>query len=452
MKAIVTAVLFGSSVLAHAAAEKPNILFILADDQGYADTGFSGSRDLHTPNIDGIARKGTVLSSFYVQPCCSPTRATLMSGRYPTRTGVYNVVTPGAAWGLPLEERTLAEAMRDAGYETAICGKWHLGEFQEAYLPTHRGFDHQYGLWFGNIDYFTHMRGKILDWHRDDQPCKDEGYSTHLLAREACARIRNKAADKPLFLYLPFNAVHAPLQAPENYTHPYAELPAKRRTYAGMVAAMDEAIGQVLAALEETGLRTNTLIIFCSDNGGPAPGVVTCNEPLRAGKGTIYEGGMRVCACVSWPGHIPVGQTVKEPLHMVDWYPTLVKLAGGSLKQKLPLDGLDIWPVLTAKAASPHDAILLVSNDGTNSAAIRMSDWKLLVNPTDSPGKLMANQGVADRVELYNLADDVGEKRNLAATHPEKVKELRTRLDQLLANAVPLGSSKAKGGKMDRGE
>jgi arylsulfatase A-like enzyme len=227
---------------------KPNILYILADDMGYADPGFMGCEDIKTPNLKKLGETGAILKSFYAQPVCSPTRAALMTGRYAVRTGVYTVVTN---WGLKLEERTLAQALREAGYETAIVGKWHLGAFEEGYRPTNRGFDHQYGLWGGVIDYFTHKIKDKLDWHRNDQPCDDQGYSTHLLAKEACRIIREKSPDKPLFLYLPFNAVHSPFQAPDEYIKPYANLKGGRSTYAGMCSAMDEAIGQVLAALDE---------------------------------------------------------------------------------------------------------------------------------------------------------------------------------------------------------
>ena len=280
----------------------------------------------------------------------------------------------------------------------------------------------------------------MLDWHRDDQPCKDEGYSTHLLAKEACRIVRESEAGKPLFLYLPFNAVHGPFQAPDEYLKPYAKLNGVRRTYAGMVAAMDEAIGQVIAVLKEKGLLENTLILFSSDNGGPSPGKVTDNGPLRAGKGTIYEGGMRVCAFSHWPGHIPGGKTVDEPLHIVDWYPTLVKLAGGSLEQKLPLDGRDIWPVLTAGAKSPHDAILLCGTVPER-RAIRMGDWKLLLNANDKDAE-ESNVVRVDgtKVELFNLASDLGEKKNLAAEQPEKVKELRAKLDALMSTSVASGA------------
>jgi arylsulfatase A-like enzyme len=419
-----------------AVADKPNILYILADDMGYADAGFNGCADIKTPNLDKLASSGAILRSFYVQPVCSPTRASLMTGRYVAHTGVYSVVRPNAAWGLSLEERTLAQALREAGYATAICGKWHLGEFQEAYRPTKRGFDHQYGHWFGALDYFTHMRENQLDWHRNDWPCDEKGYTTHLVAKEACRLIRATPAGKPLFLYLPFNAVHTPLQVPEEHLKPYDNLTGSRRTYAGMVAAMDEAIGQVVAALKEKGILDNTLIAFSSDNGGFNPGNVTSNGPLRAGKGTIYEGGMRVCAFAAWPGHIPVG-TINEPLHIVDWYPTLIKLAGGSLEQKLPFDGLDIWPVLTQGAKSPHDTVLLCGIQ-PEEVALRAGDWKLLVNAT---GK---------SVELYNLASDLGEQKNLAGENPEKVKELEGKLNIWMKTAVPPGNPAAADDKPKR--
>lgn len=429
----------------------PNIVLLLADDLGCADVGFMGSKDLRTPHLDKLARSGAILHSHYVQPVCSPTRAALMTGRYAVHTGVYTVVRPGAPWGLPLAERTLAQALRAAGYETAITGKWHLGEFQTAYQPTQRGFDHQYGHWFGALDYYTHIRDGKHDWHRDDQPCRDEGYSTHLVAKEACRIIREKQPAKPLFLYMPFNAVHGPHQVPDSYTAAFPDLSGVRKTYAGMVAAMDEAIGQVVAALQEKGLRENTLIVFSSDNGGPNPGHVTDNGPLRAGKGTIYEGGVRVCAFACWPGRIPAGQVIKEPIHAVDWYPTLVKLAGGSLEQKLPLDGRDIWPVLTEGAKSPHKALLLCGTRPPQ-AAVRMGDWKLLVGggetasdePVPSAGKGKGKRAgkKADQphgVQLFNLASDLGEKENLADKQPEKVRELRAQLDELYRNAAPPG-------------
>lgn len=417
---------------------KPNILLILADDLGYADVGFNGGKQIKTPNLDKLAAEGARLEQFYVQPVCSPTRAALMTGRYPMRHGLQvGVVRPWAQYGLPLEERTLPQALKEAGYTTAICGKWHLGHFQRAYLPTQRGFDSQYGHYNGALDYFSHERDGGHDWHRNDQASYDEGYATHLLAKEAMRVIRESDGRKPFFLYVPFNAVHAPHQVPEKYKSPYAELPEPRRTYAGMLAAMDEAVGQIIAALDDKGLRRNTLVIFSSDNGGPNPGRVTDNGPLRASKATLYEGGVRVAACVNWPGRITAGTVISEPLHIVDWYPTLLKLAGASLKQKLPLDGRDLWATLTAGKPSPHQEILL--NATPNTGAIRVGDWKLVLN-----GRVQAdeNDGAGgasqtELVELFNLAVDPYERHNLAAQRADKVKELRARYAALAAQAVP---------------
>src|SRR5688500_7324617 len=211
---------------------------------------------------------------------------------------------------MALEERTLAQALRYASYETAITGKWHLGHFQPEYLPTRRGFEHQYGHYNGQIEYFEHTRDGGFDWHRDDKVNRDEGYSTHLLAREAVRTIAHRDKSKPLFLYVAFTAVHAPLQVPEKYAAPYANLPQRRQTYAGMVAALDEAVGQIRAAIDGQKIAENTLILFSSDNGGPNPGRLTDNGPYRAGKGTVYEGGVRTCAFATWPGQIKPNTTV----------------------------------------------------------------------------------------------------------------------------------------------
>jgi arylsulfatase A-like enzyme len=367
--------------------------------------------------------------------------------RYGLQMGV---IRPWENRGLPLEEQVLPQALKAADYTTAIVGKWHLGNFERAYLPTSRGFEHQYGHYCGAIDYFKHERDGGFDWHRDDQVCRDEGYSTHLIAREAERLLREQPAGKPFFLYVPFNAVHAPHQVPGKYIEPYASLPEPRRTYAGMVAAMDEAIGGILAALDARGLRTNTLIFFSSDNGGPNPGRVTSNGPLRAGKGTVYEGGTRVCACVAWQGQIKPGSAVAQPLHMVDWYPTLLKLAGAAVDQKLPLDGRDIWPVLNQGKPSPHDEILL--NTTPRAGAIRVGDWKLVINgatgtaeeddesPVPTRPKKAARKNQAPRVELFNLAQDLSEMHDLAAEQPEKVKELRVRYDALAKQAAKPGN------------
>ena len=425
-------------------AQKPNIVFCLIDDLGYADCGFNGGDEIRTPNIDKLAHSGAILESHYVQPVCSPTRAALMTGRYATRTGVYTIVRPKAQWGLPLQERTLANALHDAGYETAITGKWHLGEFDPAYVPTSRGFDHQYGHYFGAIDYFTHLRDGSYDWYRDDKELREEGYSTHLIAKEACRLITAKDKTKPIFLYVPFNGVHSPMQVPDSYLQPYPGMSGPRQKLAGMLAAVDEAIGQIVESLETAGLRENTLIVFSSDNGGPRPGK---NTPLRDFKGSIYEGGVRGCAFANWPGKIPAGQRIKEPMHVIDWYPTLVKLAEGSLDQKLPIDGMDVWPMLTTQAASPHNAILSVQSP--TKAAVRMGDWKLISQApsVNAPAKaaraktrVKNRQQGAETIQLYNLATDIGEATNLAEKDPERVATMKAMLDVLLKDAVPSGA------------
>lgn len=427
------------------ASAKPDLVVILADDLGTYDVSWRGS-EIKTPHLDKLAASGAKLEQFYVQPVCSPTRASLMTGRYPMRYGLQvGVIRPWADYGLPLEERMLPQALREAGYTTAICGKWHLGSFDKAYWPNARGFDHWYGHLFGAIDYYQHNRGTNDDWYRNGKPLAEQGYTTHLIAKEAVRLVNAQPKDKPLFLYVPFNAVHAPHQVPEKYKAPYQALPEPRRTYAGMLAAMDEAIGQILDALDETGRRRNALIFFSSDNGGPQPGKVTSNGPLRAGKATLYEGGVQVVACAAWAGHIKPGSIVKAPIHIVDWYPTLLKLAGASVQQKLPLDGFDILPCLTEGKPSPRHEIL--HNTTPSNGALRVGDWKLVVN--GSAPDLDAEAGAppaaipprnrraaGGKVELFNLADDPSEKNDLSAKAPEKVKELRRRYDELAKQAV----------------
>ncbi|MCC6417682.1 MAG: arylsulfatase [Gemmataceae bacterium] len=432
------------------AGKKPNILFLLLDDLGYTDVGFNGG-DIKTPHIDRLARSGAKLAAFHVQPVCSPTRAALMTGRYPMRYGLQvGVVRPWAQYGLPLEERTLADALRGAGYFTAIIGKWHLGHFQPAYLPTRRGFAHQYGHYNGALDYFTHLRDGGFDWHRNDKVCRDDGYTTTLLGDEAVRLVDRHDEKTPLFLYVAFNAPHTPLQALPEHLKQYDHIKDKtRRSYAAMVHAVDEQIGRIVAALARRGLLENTIIIFSSDNGGPV-NLGATNGRLRAGKGSLYQGGVLAAAFVTWPGRIKGGLTISEPLHMVDWYPTLVQRAGGSLKQQLPLDGKDIWGVLTAGEKSPHDDILL--NVTPTRGALRRGDWKLVLNGKgkdnpDGKGKAKGKkkQG-APSVELFDLGRDPSEQTNLAAKEPERVRELRARLEAYGRQAIPpRAAPKAKG-------
>jgi arylsulfatase A-like enzyme len=249
-------------------AQRPNIIYILADDLGWADVGWHGG-EIRTPHLDKLADGGAKLEQFYVLPVCTPTRAALMTGRYPIRHGLQvSVVRPWAQYGLPLDERTLPQALKEAGYTTHISGKWHLGHFQPAYLPLQRGFDTQYGHYNGAIDYFTHARDGGHDWHRNDEESREKGYATSLLGDEAVRVIEQKHDGKPFFLYLSFNAPHTPLQAPPEYVKRYSHITDKKRqVYAAMVECLDEQVGRVVVALELHALISNTLIIFSSDNG-----------------------------------------------------------------------------------------------------------------------------------------------------------------------------------------
>ena len=423
-------------------AGRPNIVFILADDLGWGDVGWHGS-EIKTPQLDKLAASGARLEQFYVQPVCSPTRGpahrqvSLPPWSADRRCPALGTVRPSARGA------NAGPGTPDPGYETAICGKWHLGHVQTEYLPTHRGFDHQYGHYNGAIDYFTHQHDGGHDWHRDDRASHDKGYSTHLLADEATRLIAEHDTARPLFLYVAFNAVHAPHQVPDSYKAPYAKLPEPRRSYAGMLAAMDEAVGRIVHAVGKKGIASNTLFVFSSDNGGPDPGRVTSNGPLRASKATVYEGGVRVPAFASWAGHIKPGSVVNAPLHIVDWYPTLIKLAGGSVEQPLPIDGRDAWPTIAEGKPTPHDDLLLNSTPG--GGAIRVGDWKLVIN-----GKVVIRTHGRRRefatpqrwngpetLELFNLAVDPFEKKNLADENPEKTSELHERYERWAHQAVP---------------
>lgn len=446
MRSYLSGLILAASAAISLAAEapRPNIVLIVADDLGSHDVGWRGS-EIKTPHLDQLAKGGARLNQFYVQPVCSPTRAALLTGRYPFRYGLQTgVVRPWANYGLPLEERLLPQALRDAGYETAIVGKWHLGHVRPEYLPTKRGFDHQYGHYNGAIDYFTHIRDGGFDWHKDDRVNRDEGYSTELIGREASRLIKDRNKSQPLFLYVPFNGVHSPYQVPEKFSDAYPQFKGTRKTYAGMVTAMDEAIGKITATLAAEKLTENTLVIFTSDNGGPSPGKVTSNGSLRAGKGTLYEGGVRVCAFASWPGKLKSAD-VETPLHATDWYPTLLKLAGAKTEQPLPIDGRDAWPALTE--GKPHRETFALNVTPTG-GAVRVGDWKLVVNGAagaaedeDAPDAKAA----AGKTELFNLAADPGEKDNVAAAQPERVAELKAKLAAFAKEAVePKAKPKAK--------
>jgi arylsulfatase A-like enzyme len=412
-----------------AEAPRPHIVVLLADDLGWADVGYRGS-DIRTPAIDALAREGRRLEQFYVQPVCSPTRASLMTGRYPIRYGLQvGVIWPWATYGMPLEERTLAEALAAAGYVTAMVGKWHLGLVEPAYLPQHRGFASHYGLYTGSIDYFEHTRLGGLDWHRDGAPVRERGYSTALLGEEAARIVARHDPAHPLFLYVAFNAPHTPLQAPDRYFAHYDDISDdNRRTYAAMVSALDEAVGRILAALDRRGMRENTLVFFASDNGGHERWGAD-NGHLRGGKGLHYEGGVRTPAVVRWPARIPAGSTTQGLMHVVDLYPTLLHLAGASLDQPLPLDGEDAWAVLAGDGAGRAEVLI---NAEPRRGAIRRGRWKLVQEPMGARGKKKP-----PAFALFDLALDPSETLDRAAAEPQVFQSLLERLEQFRAAAVP---------------
>ena len=421
------------------AANQPNIVFIIADDLGNADVGYHGGQ-VKTPNIDKLAAEGVRLESFYGMPVCTPSRASLMTGRYAMRYGLQTlVIFPSHTYGLPTDERTLAQALKDAGYQTYMVGKWHLGHADKKYWPQNRGFDYFYGNIVGEVDYFTRERGGVIDWQRNGKFLKENGYYTTLIGDDAVKLINQQDPTKPFFLYFASLAPHAPFQAPEEYLKRYPDIQDKqRREYCAMISCLDDQVGRLVEALDKKGLRQNTLILFASDNGGATSGMFAqgakskeeraheeggiaqnakapaSNGELRGGKGSLYEGGVRVPAVANWPGKLKPA-VVNTPVHMVDIMPTLLALAGGKGSPDHPFDGEDIWPVLVESKPSPHDDILI--NVEAFRGAVRKGDWKL-IKIALLPGK----------TELFNLATDPGEKTNVADQHADIVADLESRL------------------------
>ena len=419
-------------------ATKPNIIVILVDDLGNADLGYRGS-DIRTPNIDALAKGGVRLENFHGMPVCTPARAALMTGRYPMRQGLQTlVIFPNHKYGLPTDERTLPQALKDAGYATFMVGKWHLGHAEQKFWPQNRGFDHFYGNTVGEVDYFTHKRSGILDWQRDGSFIDEEGYYLDLIGNEAVKIIEHQPKDQPFFLYFASLAPHAPYQAPKAGEDRYADSIADptRRTYAAMISSLDEQVGRIVKALDDCGMRDNTLIIFSSDNGGPRSAVVASgahspeeraesgvkqeslpasNGDLRGGKGSLHEGGVRVPTIFNWPAKLQP-RVVDEPLHLVDVMPTAMALAGAPANPAdKPLDGKDIWTTVAAGQASAHDDIL-VNVEAFRGSVIK-GQWKL-VKVALLPGK----------TELFDLSADPSEENNLAEQNPEVVRDLEGRL------------------------
>ena len=402
---------------------RPNIVVLLADDMHRHDPGFNGG-PVSTPNLDRLAREGTRLTQFYVHSVCSPTRAAFLTGRYPFRTGMEERSHGNDVAGMLTDERTMAEALNEAGYYTAIIGKWHLGNWYKRHLPMQRGFDYQYGLYGALVSYYDKVRERCYDWHRNEQVLREEGYTTDLIAQDAVKVIESLDTQKPFFLYIPFNAVHGPDEAPKELADKYRALtatqsddlsPAMREFHAlkyAMLESMDQAVGRILASLETRGVLDDTLIVFFNDNGGRRD-----NPPYRGGKGETFEGGVRVPCILRWPHRVPAGQTVAELIHVVDLYPTLLGQAGASLDQPLPLDGMDMWNTITSDQDSPRREVVHAlpgEHIDTGPMSIRQGAYKLVDGA------------------LFNIEQDPAEANDLAATHPKIYRSLHQRLLQLV--------------------
>lgn len=395
------------------AGRAPNVVVILADDLGYADVGYQGLRDFATPNIDALAAAGIRFTNGYVShPYCSPSRAGLLTGRYQHRFGHVHNPKFRAGEGLPLSESLLPELLSDQGYVSALVGKWHLGDGPE-YHPLQRGFDEFFGFLGGGHDYFESTdrdaREYLIPLEANGEEIPVEGYLTDQLTDAALDFVRRNTA-QPFFLYLAYNAPHGPLQAPPEHLERVDSIAdTRRRTYAAMVTALDDGVGRLVAALGDLGLTDDTLVIFLSDNGGPTPANASDNSPLRATKGTVYEGGVRVPFVVSWPGQLVAGKSYDPPVSALDIFPTLVAAAGGEPREGL--DGVDLLPFLTgAESGAPHEQLYWHTDEG-DQHAVRQAGYKLV--------------RVLDReAELYAIDTDISEESDIGRDEATSAGEL----------------------------
>ena len=423
MKHLLAIALFPA--IAVAATEGANVVLIVSDDQGYADSScYPHPDEVSTPNIDRLAAEGARMTNGYAScPVCAPTRAGILTGRYQQRFGFYTAADSRA--GLPRSETTLADLLRGAGYATGVFGKWHLG-YAPPYRPLERGFDTFYGfLGHGGHDYFDlSITDEVRSIYRDGQPIGDSGYLTRNITREAVAFIeRNR--DQRFFAYVPYNAVHNPIQAPEDYISRFSNPDPQRNTYLAMLAIMDEGIGAILDALDRFGLTENTLVIFLSDNGG-ARGTTANNGALRDFKHSVYEGGIRVPFLLRWPSRIPAGTVSDEPVISIDAFATSLAASGVDVPANLDLDSRDILPAITGSLERPlHDALYWswIDKESETGWAIRRGRWKLLA---DKGGP-----------ELYDLSTDISETQDLAAARPAIVDELHAKYRNWQKRIVP---------------
>ncbi len=416
-----------------AAAERPNVIVILTDDQGSVDLGCYGAEDLVTTHIDGLAERGVRFTQFYAAaPVCSPSRAGLLTGRYPQRAGVPGNTTsiPGDPAGMPPEQVTMAELFAEAGYATGHVGKWHLGYVPEK-MPNAQGFDYSFGHMGGCIDNYSHFfywsGPNRHDLHRNGVEVFHDGeYFPDLMVAEAREFIdRNR--ERPFFLYWAINTPHYPYQGETKWLQHFADLPYPRNLYAAFVASTDERIGQLIDHVDAVGLAERTIIVFQSDHGHSTEERAHFGGgdagPYRAAKFSLFEGGIRVPAMIAWPGTLPAAAVRHQLVHSCDWLPTLAELCNIDLPA-LDLDGRSLLPVLhSADAATPHDALhWQTGGRGGLQWAVRQGDWKLVVNGRDNGAGM--NRETSVPLWLSNLADDPGEQINLAQEHPEIVQRL----------------------------
>ncbi|WP_208021454.1 sulfatase [Flavicella sediminum] len=406
------------------AQNKPNIVFILSDDAGYADFGFQGSKDFKTPNLDALAKSGVKFTQAYVSAAvCGPSRAGLLTGKYQQKFGFEENNVPGYMsasgllgdeMGLPLDQVTVADYLKKQGYRTAIFGKWHMGN-ADRFHPTKRGFDEFYGFRGGARSYYEisekSEKRRLEDrLERGFEDFKEsEIYLTDALANET-NKFMERNKNNPFFVYLSFNAVHTPMEAREDDLKKVAKhLTGKRRTLAAMTMGLDRACGQVLDKIKELGIEKNTLIVFANDNGGPSDSNKSCNAPLSGTKANHLEGGIRIPFLMSWKGHLKKNKTYNNPISTLDLLPTFVATAGGDIEKIEGLDGVNLLPYVTHEIKEKPHTTLYWKKEARG--AIRFNDYKLIRFP-DRPA------------ELYDLSKDISEVNDLASENPEMVKKL----------------------------
>jgi len=429
--------------------ERPNILFILADDMGWGDVSFHGA-DIRTPNIDRLAASGVELDQHYVCPMCTPTRVSLLTGRHPGRFGRHATV-PSNPPVLPDRYETLATSLRHSGYDTALFGKWHLGS-EPRWGPNHFGFNTAYGSLAGGVDPYSHRYKEgpfTFTWHRNGELVEERGHATDLIVQEAATWIESRKS--PWFCYVPFTAVHTPIKAPQHWIDTYHDRrydddPGRDRSfkvYAAYASHMDWAIGRLIEALERTGQRDDTIVVFTSDNGAiPSdplhdtdkyPGRheemprLGSNLPLRGQKAQLYEGGIRTPSLIAWPGALQP-RKLAHPVHIVDWMPTFCALLGCTPESDPQWDGVDIWPLLKGEAEQVERKALFWNFRG-NSFGVREGDWKLITGEEMDP----------EQSELFDIGSDPHETQDLAAQETERVHRL---LEIIAAERKRDGSSK----------